>query len=66
MLDLELGVGWQSPCGHYRFTAGYVVSTWLNTVSTDEWIDSVRNNNFVGLDDRMSFDGLTARGEYRF
>jgi hypothetical protein len=66
MLDLELGVGWQSRCGHYRLTTGYVVSAWLNTVNTDEWVDAVRNNNFVGLDDRMSFDGLTARAEYRY
>ncbi len=66
MLDLEMGVGWQSPCGHYRLTTGYVFSTWLNTVNTDSWIESVRTNNFVGLEDRMSFDGLTARAEYRF
>ncbi len=66
MLDLEIGVGWQSPGGHFRLTTGYVFSAWLNTVNTDSWIESVQNNNFVGLEDSMSFDGLTAQAEYRF
>jgi len=66
MLDLELGVGWQSPCGHFRVTGGYIMSTWLNTVNTDEWVAEVQSNSFVGLNDRMSFDGFTARAEYGF
>ena len=66
ILDLEVGAGWQSCCGHVRLTAGYVISSWFNTVNTDEWIQSVRTNNFVGLNDTMTFDGLTARAEYRF
>jgi hypothetical protein len=71
IMDLELGAGWQSPCGHFRLTAGYNVAYWFNTVTTDQWIKSVQENDFVGQPDGMSydtitFDGLTARAEYRF
>ena len=66
ILDLELGTGWQSHSGHWRMTAGYVVSAWLNTVNTDEWVEAVRGNSFEGLNDGMTFDGLTAKAEYRF
>jgi hypothetical protein len=71
IMDLELGVGWQSRCGHCRCTVGYQVSYWFNTVTTDQWIDQVNQNNFNGQPDGMSydtltFDGLTARLEYRF
>jgi hypothetical protein len=66
MLDLELGAGWQSPCGHYRFTVGYEISMWFNSVTTDEWIHSVGANNPADMKDTMTFDGLTARAEYRF
>jgi hypothetical protein len=71
MLDLELGVGWQSQCGHFRVTSGYMISSWFNTVTTDQWIRSVSRNNFVGQPDGMSydtlmFDGLVVRAEYRF
>jgi hypothetical protein len=71
MVDLELGVGWQSRCGHFRVTSGYMISSWFNAVTTDQWIRSVSRNNFVGQPDGMSydtlmFDGLTVRAEYRF
>jgi hypothetical protein len=71
ILDLELGAGWQSPCGRFRVTTGYVVNMWFNTLTTDSWIRSVGQNNFVGQADAISydtltFDGFTARAEYRF
>lgn len=71
IMDLELGVGWRSACGHFRLTGGYNVSYWFNTVTTDQWIKSVQENDFVGQPDGMSydttsFDGLTVRAEYRF
>jgi len=66
MLDLEIGLGLTSPQGCYRVSAGYVVSGWLNTVNTDEWIKAVQNDNFVGLNDKMTFDVLVARAEMRF
>jgi len=69
--ELELGAGWQSPCGHFRFTAGYMFNVWFNTLTTSSWIRSVQQNNFAGQADAMSYDtltfyGLTARAEYRF
>jgi len=66
MLDLELGVGWSSPCETLQLTAGYMVSGWYNVVKTDEWINAVQRNNFVGLGDTLTFDGLMARAELRF
>lgn len=71
IVDMELGVGWQSHCGRFRLTTGYQVSMWFNAVTTDQWIRAVQQNNFVGQRDGMSydtlmFDGLTARAEYRF
>ncbi|MCU0959159.1 MAG: Lpg1974 family pore-forming outer membrane protein [Pirellulaceae bacterium] len=66
MLDLEVGAGWQSRCGTWRLTGGYMISAWYNTVKTDEWIAAVRNNDFVGLSGNMSFDGLVLRCEGRF
>lgn len=65
-LDIELGAGWQSHTGKFRFTVGYETSMWFNSITTDEWIQSVRNNNFVNISDTMTMDGLTGRAEYRF
>lgn len=69
--ELELGAGWQSPCGHFRLTAGYVINMWFSALTTDSWIRSVHENRFIGQSDAISydtltFDGLTARAEYRF
>ncbi|MHB8957565.1 MAG: Lpg1974 family pore-forming outer membrane protein [Pirellulaceae bacterium] len=66
MLDLEVGAGWQSRCGTWRITGGYMISAWFNTVKTDEWIDAVQSDNYVGLSDSISFDGLVVRCEGRF
>jgi len=69
--ELELGAGWQSPCGHFRLTGGYMFNMWFNTLSTTSWIRSVQQNSFAGQADAMSydtltFDGLNVRAEYRF
>ena len=66
MLDLEVGAGWQSRCGTWRVTGGYMISAWYNTVKTDEWLDAVQSNNYGGLSGSMSFDGLVMRCEGRF
>ena len=66
ILDLELGMGWSSPSGRLRASAGYMFSGWFNTVITDEFIDSVRANNSVDAGDSLSFDGLVLRSEFRF
>ena len=64
--DLELGVSRISRCGNYRVNAGYMFSAWTNTLQTDEWIEAVHTNNFIGMDSTMTFDGLVARFEARF
>ncbi len=66
MADLELGAGWVSCNGCFRLTGGYTFSKWFNTVMVDEYISAVQNNNYVGLGDQMTFDGLVARAEVRF
>lgn len=66
MLDLELGAGWQSRCGTWRVSGGYLFSAWYNTVRTDEWLEAVQSNNYVGLSDTLTFDGVVVRCEGRF
>lgn len=61
MLDLELGAGWMSKCQNVQIRGGYLISSWYNTVRTDQWIAGARNNNMQDLSRAMSFDGLTAR-----
>ena len=67
VLELELGVGWQSCCGRYRLSAGYYVGAWFNSVTTPNFIDAVQRNDFVTeMEDTVTFDGLAARAEVRF
>ncbi len=61
MLDLELGIGWMSRCQNIQLRTGYLISSWYNTVRTDNFIGGVRGNNMQDLSRAMSFDGLTAR-----
>lgn len=66
ILELELGLGWQSPNGCVRATAGYLVNGWFNMVTTESWIESVQTNQYDNRDETVVFDGLAARVEYRF
>lgn len=66
MLDLEIGAGWMSPNGHVRLTAGYLISAWFNMVTTPEYIQAVQTNDFDGLSDTLTFDGLAARATVQF
>jgi hypothetical protein len=67
MLDLEAGLGWQNFTGNLRFSMGYMISAWYNTVRVNEFINSVQTNNFADPSDNfngmISFDGLTAKVE---
>jgi hypothetical protein len=67
MLDLELGAGWQHHSG-WRLSGGYLFSSWIGVVKTDEWIGAVQNNagNYRDLSDSLTFDGFVGRLEYRF
>lgn len=67
MLDMEAGVGWQSFTGNLRFSAGYMFSSWFNTVRVNEFINSVQTNNFADPSANFrgvtTFDGLTTKVE---
>lgn len=65
-LDLELGVGWVGPRRRLKFSGGYLVSTWFNVVTNEEWINAVRANNFDDMNGVMTFDGLVARAQFDF
>ena len=69
MLDGEIGLGWTSCNGCVRITTGYMVSAWMNTINTDDFIRSVQRNsssNSPNLDGVITFDGVTTRLEIRF
>lgn len=66
VLEVELGVGWQSCDRRWRLTAGYVFNGWLNAVQPDEMIRAGQENDFGGVGDGLSFDGLVARLQYNF
>lgn len=66
VVELELGFGWQSKCGNCQATVGYLTSAWYDAVSTREYINAVRNNNLVSVDETITFNGLTAGVEARF
>ncbi len=66
IVDLELGVGWQTDGGGLRLSAGYLVSTWFNIVGAEEYIRSVQSGVSSAPSDMMTFDGLTARADLRF
>lgn len=64
--ELELGAGWQSPHGRLRASVGYMVSGWFNMVTTANFINAVQTNEFDGIGDKVTFDGATARVEFRY
>lgn len=66
ILELELGAGWQSQCGRWRFSAGYQAMAWYNTVKVADYISAVQSSSYLDLGDTLTFDGLVARAEIRF
>lgn len=66
VLELELGIGWRSPCGRCRASIGYMTAAWYNAVSTREYVDAVRASSYVGVDETITFSGLTAGVEANF
>ncbi len=61
--ELEVGLGWDSPNGNWRFSGAYYVATYHNTLTTGRFIQGVQNNNLYKLNDSLTFDGLQARIE---
>lgn len=69
ILEMEIGVGWQSCDRRWRLTCGYMIASWLNAVPQNEWISAVQTNNFASLSNTMNpitFDGFTTRVEYHW
>ena len=66
LLELELGIGWRSPCGRCRASIGYITTAWHNAVSAREYIDAVRESNYADVDETITFSGLTAGLEANF
>lgn len=66
IFDLEVGIGLRSKCGTWRATAGYLFNAWTNVVRTNDFVQGARFNDFRGLGDAMTFDGLVTRVEARF
>jgi len=70
VLDLETGIGWQTPNQRIRLMAGYYLSAWGNMLTTNGLIQGVQNSNFTtnsnNFRDGIIFDGLMARLELRF
>lgn len=64
--EVEVGAGWANASGRVRFTAGYTINAWFNTVTTADWVQAVQRANFNHLSDTTVFDGVTARAEIRF
>jgi hypothetical protein len=62
---LEVGGGFHCCEGRFRFTVGYMYSTWTNIVKTNDWIQAVHTNNVNDMGDSMTFDGFIARFEGR-
>jgi hypothetical protein len=65
-LEYEIGFGWTSPSDHWRVALGYMYSHWMNTVTAAEYIDAVQADNYVDVEDTLSFDGLVTRAEFRW
>ena len=43
-----------------------MVSGWVDTVQTSDYINAVQTNNYGNVGDTLVFDGLTARAELRY
>lgn len=66
LLEMELGVGWQSRSGNWRINGGYMVNAWFNSLSNDTFINAVQNSNFANVQETLAFDGFVGRVTYRF
>jgi len=66
ILDVELGSGLSLWDDKLRLTVGYSFSGWFNIVRTDQFIGAVQANNFTGMHDTLTFDGLVGRVELQF
>jgi hypothetical protein len=66
VVDTEIGFGWRDESDCFRMTAGYLFSTWFNTVNNRDYAQAVRSGQYSDLDESQTFSGLTFRAEMRF
>jgi hypothetical protein len=70
ILELEVGAGWQSCDGRFRFSAGYYVGAWFNVMTTTSLQSGIGNANYTtngnNFRDNITFDGFVAKFEFRF
>lgn len=66
MLELELGVAWQSQSGRTRINCGYMNMAWYDALSTRSYIDAFRQGRYVDIGETITFSGLVLGGELRF
>jgi hypothetical protein len=66
VFDVEVGVGWVGPRRRMKYQFGYVVSTWFNAVTTEDFIEAVQTSDYSSQSDTITFDGLTARATFEF
>jgi len=64
--ECELGMSLTSLNNHWKASIGYMFSQWANVVTTPEFIEAVQFDNYVHVGDRIGFDGLVSRVEYRW
>ena len=65
LLETELGVGWRSPGGRWRLSAGYQINAWTNMLTTSDYLRGVRAGDVDDLGETLTFDGLVAQVEWR-
>lgn len=63
-LDFEVGFG--VAAGAFRVSAGYLLSSWFNAMTTGSYIDAVQDFEYSEISDQLSFDGVAVRVEGRF
>jgi hypothetical protein len=66
ILDIEFGLSWTSPGERWRLAGGYLFSAWYNAVTTEPFINGVRNNYSGEISETLTFDGLKATAEFQF
>jgi hypothetical protein len=63
--EFEMGLQWMGPRERLRVSVGYLASIWFNMVTVEDYIQSIQQNQFDDQGDTITFDGLTARVEFR-
>jgi len=66
LLELEMGLGWQTQGGRLRLSSGFYLSSWFNAMTMPETIGAVQSRQFRDVSESLTFNGLTSRLELRF